>query len=275
MTDFSRTTLVVVAIITAIPMFGCTKSTDSHEQAAASSSADNSVDDLRAMKLLRNAIDAHGGYEAVSQLKAGRIELLTLGFPSGGVQDEIRSTEAFFAPRQLRRDSTFGSSTGVSTRLTYIRCGESAWERIGDTPYQETSTLESVRSLYPFQTLAELLEIEESGRVECVGVYEAEGVTGERIRVTMPGRASCDVIIDTSTHLVIQICKRAVNPRSGDVAESVTEFSDYRRHGKLMVPGKQVTRLNGERFTEVSLHSIEFLESLPAELFRPDMSPAP
>jgi glyoxylase-like metal-dependent hydrolase (beta-lactamase superfamily II) len=96
-------------------------------------------------------------------------------------------------------------------------------------------------------------------------------VSGERVRavtVATPQGAQVTLGFDPSSKLLTAVATMITDPLTGDTPNE-TVFSDYRRAGQLMVPGRRVVRFAGETMSEYRYGDPTIGAAIPDSLLAP------
>ena len=122
--------------------------------------------------------------------------------------------------------------------------------------------------LYRFPHLVLLSVLDEAASLRWLGDLTIGGDRLPAITVATPQGAQLTLGFDPSTKLLRAMATMISDPLAGDVPNE-TLFSDYRRSGQLMVPGRRVVQWGGEIMSEYSYGEPTIGVPVPDSLLAP------
>jgi hypothetical protein len=221
------------------------------------------VDDI-----VRRYVEARGGAAKLRSVESLRFTgTMELGDVKAPFVLELKR------PNRMRTEFVVQGQTGVRAFD-----GERAWERLplpGEAPRPMGQDEAAEARAQADVDLSPLVDAATKGfAVELVGRDRLPG--GETWKLVVRGREGPPrtLHVDARTHLVVQTLD--VRPVDGKPVEMVTEISDYRPHGGLVLPHRMEVGPRGKPERQVLLiEHVEVNPSLDASRFAmPGKSPA-
>ncbi|MCA9750799.1 MAG: insulinase family protein, partial [Gemmatimonadetes bacterium] len=208
-------------------------------------------------------VKALGG-DRVAKLENARIRAaVTLSTPAGEMEAESRTLYAL--PDRMRNDleiTAFGmtqSQGGAGDRLWSSARGQVA-DLDADEARDFREGWERDVFLLAYPALEDLYVLQALDPADGVESVEVRGPTGKPFRVDL----------DPKTALPIRMSWDGSNPMTGEPAEVVEEYSDYRDVAGVKRPYRTVTRIDGEPFADSIITEIQLNGDVPdSEFARP------
>jgi glyoxylase-like metal-dependent hydrolase (beta-lactamase superfamily II) len=122
--------------------------------------------------------------------------------------------------------------------------------------------------LYRFPHMVLLSVLDDAASLRWIGDLT---VNGERVRAVTfatPQGQQLTLGFDPNTKLLRSISSMIADPLAGDITNE-TVFSDYRRSGSLMIPGRRVVRWGGEEMSEYRYGDLTVGATIPDTLLAP------
>ena len=124
------------------------------------------------------------------------------------------------------------------------------------------------QNLFRLPHLVLLSALEDAATLRWIGDVTVDGARSTALTVATPQGAQLTLGFEPSTRLLRSISTLSADPLAGDV-ENVVVFTDYRRIGRVMMPGRRVSRVAGETLTDIRYTALDFDASIPDSLVAP------
>jgi hypothetical protein len=224
------------------------------------------ADDDACRAVVDRAIAAAGGAERLGGLKAAvwKTKGTFGGRPSA-------ATLSGKLPDCFRLDSEGPGPDGKPVRFTRVLNGGQGWtERGGKTEAMTPDAVAAMRATFEEKRLATTLVPlrDPANKLAPLG----EAAVGDRkalgVRVTAEGRPEMRLYFDRETGHLLRCETTARDPRAGKDVTRDLLFSNHRRFGGLVLPGKTVTKVDGKVVSDIDTVEFKAVDGLPDELFR-------
>jgi hypothetical protein len=218
-------------------------------------------DALRA--LIRRAIEAHGGRQALEQLKryhwSGRCSR------SVGVQTCMGRIECWTQQRgQLRIAESFRSDTGESLAGLTVCNGGRTWQSIEGATTEVPRGINSVADYAYYTWLLPLLDDPEV-RLSELPATRVEGKPAEGLRVAAPGRAAASLYFDKASHLLVMV-ENTLYSTDGKAIPCEHHFRDYQTVQGVRWAMTRMTQ-GGPIYSETYVEEVTFPKEIDSALF--------
>jgi len=122
--------------------------------------------------------------------------------------------------------------------------------------------------LFRFPHLVLLSILDDAATLRWLGDLTIGGDRLQAVTVATPQGAQMTLGFDPTTKLLRAMATMVADPLAGD-APNETLFSEYRRAGQLMIPGRRVSRLGGEVVSEYRYGEMTVGAAIPDSLVAP------
>lgn len=226
------------------------------------------ADEAEARAIIEKAVEAHGGQERLTKLRAVTIQFQGK-FHGAGDGVEIAGEVIGYGPDRHKLDLQFRVG-GETVRVVSALVGEGGWIQIGERTRDLTKgELAEARDLayIGWVTTLEPLLRDAAFRFSPLGELKVGDRTTTGIKVSRKGRHDLDLYFDKESRLLLK-AEGTVTERSG--GKPVTEetvFEDYREVRGTPRPHRFFVRRNGKPFLEAEVTGYQLAEGLDDDVF--------
>jgi len=233
--------------------------------------------DEKAEAVVKKAIQAHGGADALNKYKASKYAMKG-ELPVAGTDTEFTGDMAFMAPDKFRMDLTL-EVMGMKVAVHQVAHGDKVKRSVkvgdmdvpaGDDAKDEIKFAVAGRQA---QTLTPLLDAEKFS----VKAGEDEDVNGKKAAVVVATPKGFDkemkLYFDKESGLLVKTAHKGKGPGEGGAQVDVYQesyFSDFQKVNGIQVPSKVVVNHDGKKFMTATLSDYQVLEKLDDKEFTVD-----
>lgn len=227
--------------------------------------------DEAAEKVVKKAVEAHGGEKALLATKAG-----TMSFKASisvmGIDLDMNGEAAYAFPDKFKM-SMSGELMGQKFTMTQLVNGDSVKMQVQgmDVPVEDKQKdeLKQTISNQEISMIAPLLDAKKytikAEKDAKVGDNEASVIL-----VTAKGMKDMKLFFDKKTNLLIQTQRQGLDPSGQKDVDEVTELLDYKKVEGIQTPMTLKTSQDGKPFMTMKMTEVKYLEKLDAKKFTDD-----
>ena len=225
--------------------------------------------DDAAVKVVKAAVEAHGGAKALTAVKAGDMSIkATLDVM--GTDVEFAGEAAYSFPDKMSV-TLAGEVMGQKIAIVQVVNGDKVKMTVNETavPVEDKLKDELKQSVAEQQLglIVPLLDKKYTLTAEAdekVGAAEAAVV-----RVAAKGLKDAKLFFDKKTHLLVRIQRQGLNS-SGAEVDAVSDLSDYKKVDGIQTPMTIKVSHDGKAFMTMKVTEMKYLEKLDAKKFAAD-----
>jgi outer membrane lipoprotein-sorting protein len=245
--------------------------------AVALSAAGLAAADDKAEAVVKKAIEAGGGADALNKYKAARLKMsgeVTIG----GMDFEFTGTLVHSLPDRLRMDINL-EIMGMKMVIHQVVKGESVKNsiKLGDTTLPDPGDTEKEElrlqaAMHEAEQLTPLLDAKKFD----IKAADDEDVNGKKAAVVVvtPKAVNKEVkmYFDKTSWLLVKTAHKGVDNSNGAPAEVLEESysSDFKKVNGIPVATKVVVHHDGKKFLTINMSDIEVLEKIDDKEFTID-----
>lgn len=234
--------------------------------------------DDKATDIVKKAIDAHGGAEALNKYKAGRFNM-TGEMTIFGMDLKFTGKMAYVTPDKYKMELVT-KVQGMQMEINQIANGKSTKSSVklnGERqPVGGDNDAEELKFSAALQEIGQMTPLLDAKRFEIKAIDDGEfgGVkySGVQVKVIALKR-DCKLYFDKKTGLQVVTVHTAKSVGENGAAEEVLEEStnsDFKKINGLMIAGKLSVKHDGKKFMEIVCKDIEVLENIDNKEFAID-----
>lgn len=221
------------------------------------------ADEQEASQILERAIKAHGGEEAM--LRAAQSRRTDTGLQAVLANDlPFVSQVTRSLPERVRLDLELDKK--ISTTL--VLDGTRGWQKDGTgptTPLPSARVRELREEAYVWW-LATLVPLTKPGfTIASIPGIKVDGEATAGLRVTRRGYADAKLYFNVRNGLLTKIERRVAE--GGREVDKEYLYANFREFQGATLPTKEIVKVNGNRFTEMTISNYSFPEKLGAGAF--------
>jgi hypothetical protein len=223
--------------------------------------------DKAAEDVVKKAIEAHGGADALKKFVAGTYALKGTVVISGQ-ELPFTGTAAYQLPGKLRNELKI-NLMGMELPIVVIANGDKVSQRVmGQAAPLTNEVKEEVRQGALSQELTQLTPVLDGARFTIKAEPDAEvgGKAAAVVLVTGKGLNDTRMYFDKTTGLLVKTIRKALSPENKQVDEE-TIVSDYTKANGVAVPKKITVNHDGKLFMKADMTDYKLSEKLDAKLF--------
>jgi hypothetical protein len=233
--------------------------------------------DEKAEAVVKKAIQAHGGADALTKYKASKYSMKG-ELPVAGTDTEFTGDMAFMAPDKFRMDLSL-EVMGMKVAVHQVANGEKVTRKVkvgdmdvpsGDDAAQEIKFAVAGRQA---QTLTPLLESEKFA----IKAADDEDVNGKKAAVVVATPKGFDkemkLYFDKDSGMLVKTAHKGKGPGEGGAQVDVYQesyFSEFQKVNGIQVATKVVVHHDGKKFMTATLSDYQVLEKLEEKEFTVD-----
>jgi hypothetical protein len=221
--------------------------------------------------VILKAIKAHGGEEVLSKLKAATLKgkgKLTL--PGVG-EVEFTQESAHMLPDKLK-ESVQLTVMGMNIQVLAVMNGDSFVHELNGKPLKlDDETKDVIRDVGEVVKLVRLVTLtdEKTYQSSLIGEDKIDDKPVIGIRITSKNKKDYNLYFDKMTHLLVKIEHRTKDPNTKKEITEERFLQDYTKNKEgLPVPKKILVKHDGEKFMEIEVSEVEYLEKLDESEFK-------
>jgi hypothetical protein len=224
-----------------------------------------------ATDLIKKAVEAHGGEEALKKAKAG--EFAMSGDMSVlGANLKYKANIAFMLPDKY--SMTIDTELmGMKLAIAQVVNGEKAKtslngmsQKIGDAEKAELqAALTSQEMTFIYPLLDDKRFAVKAEKDAKIGDDEAWVIA-----VTPKGGKEVKLYFDKKTNLMVRMTRKGLAPGGGGEVDEVSNFSDYKKIDGVQTPMTLKVTHDGEKFLSGKITEAKYLEKIDAKKFTVD-----
>jgi hypothetical protein len=231
--------------------------------------ASRAADDVK--DIVNKAIKAHGGKEAMTKYKAGKMTAKgTLSLP--GVGDvEITQTVAYMLPDKLKEEMELEVAGNKIKTLTVMNGDKVSIEANGTKiPITDAikKALQDAKHLLKVTRLVPLVE-DKGFTLDSLGEIKVEGKPAVGVRASFKGQKDINVYFYKDSHLLAKMEYRSSDPMTEMEFTEERIISEYQKEkkGGVAVPKTAIVNRDGKKFLKAEVET-EYLEKLDDSEFK-------
>jgi outer membrane lipoprotein-sorting protein len=233
--------------------------------------------DDKAEAVVKKAIEAGGGADALNKYKAGRLKM-SGDVSIGGMDYEFNGSLAYMTPDRYRAEITadiMGMKVVMQQMVkgeqvkTSLKVGDMTLPAPGDVEKEE---LKLQAAMQEAEQLTPLLDAKKF----TIKAADDEDVNGKKAAVIVVTPKAVDKEVkyyfDKESWLIIKSSHKGLDSSSGAPAEVLEEayHSDFKKIQGIPVATKMVVHHDGKKFLTITLSDIELLEKIDDKEFTID-----
>ena len=245
--------------------------------AVALSAAGLAAADDKAEAVVKKAIEAGGGADALNKYKAGRVKM-SGEVSVGGMDLEFTGTLAYVTPDRYRMEVSM-DVMGMKLVMQQMVKGEQVKTnlKVGDTtlPAPGDAEKEELKLQAAMQEAEQLTPLLDAKKFT-IKAADDEDVNGKKAAVIVVTPKAVDKEVkyyfDKESWLIIKSSHKGIDSSAGAPAEVLEEayHSDFKKIQGIPVATKMVVHHDGKKFLTISLSDIELLEKIDDKEFTID-----
>jgi hypothetical protein len=217
--------------------------------------------------IIRQAIDAHGGEDAINKYPASTATLRG-ATTFGGGHMPFTGTVAQVVPGRYRLETTIdvlGLKTTVvqTVNADKVRQTVDGAEMTLGSPMQKE--LRQMAMMQEMSMLAPLLD-KKRFKLKSEKSIKVDGKTYLAIMAKAEGMKDVMLYFDKTNGLLVGMQRRAIDPKMVEVTE-ITSFEQYEKVSGVMVPMKQTTTHDGRPYMTLTYSDYKLLEKIDDATF--------
>ncbi len=217
--------------------------------------------------VVKKAIEAHGGADALKKLVAGSYAMKGK-VVTGGREEPFTGTAYYQLPGKMRQDLAVEAGGG-RVAVVIVANGEKASQSVNGQPEQLPDEVrkEIVQTALQ-QDLTQLTPLLEGDRFTLKAEKDADvgGRPAAVVLVTGKGLTDTRMYFDKKTGLLVKTSRKALGQDERPVQEEVL-FGDYTKVSGVQVPKSLTVNHDGKLFLQAQLSEHKLSEKLDPKLF--------
>jgi hypothetical protein len=227
--------------------------------------------DEAAEKVIKKAVEAHGGEKALTTMKAGEMTM-TANMSMMGLDLEFAGKAAYAFPDKFKT-TLDGEVMGQKLAIVQLVNGDKVKMSVNgmDIPVEEKmkDELKQAVTTQEISMIVPLLENKKytlkAGKDAKVGDAEAAVVS-----VSAKGMKDIKLFFDKKTGLLVRMQRQGLDPMGENEVDEVTDMTDYKKVDGIQTPMTIKTMHDGKAFMTMKLSSVKYYEKLEAKRFADD-----
>ncbi|WP_020473933.1 hypothetical protein [Zavarzinella formosa] len=234
--------------------------------------------DDKATELVKKAIDAHGGADALNKYKAGRLNM-NGEFALGGMSFKFTGKLSYSTPDRFKMEMN-AKVAGMNLVINQTVNGKNIKNTVTldgmKQPGGNGSDEDELRFAAALQEVGLLTPLLDAKKFEIKALDDTEfdGVKYSGIEVKVLAlKKDCKLYFDKKTGLqtiTVHQAKAANETGGMDDVKEETFGSDFKKINGVLVPMKLLVNHDGKKFMEINCKDYELLESIDAKEFAID-----
>ncbi len=234
--------------------------------------------DDKATEVVKKAIDAHGGADALNKYKAGRLNM-TGDMSVIGMNIKFTGKLAYVTPDRFKMEMV-AKVAGMKMVINQTVNGKNIKNVITldgmKQPSGGDSEEDELRFAAALQEVGQLTPLLNAKKFEVKALPDAEfnGVKYAALEVKiLTIKKDCKLYFDKKTNLQVMTAHKGKAPSETGQPEEVNEESwgsDFKKINGVMVPMKLLVNHEGKKFMEIVCKDYELLETIDAKEFAID-----
>jgi len=222
--------------------------------------------DKAAEDVVKKAIDAHGGKDALTKLLAGTYSSKgTINVQ--GMELPFTATSAYQIPGKMRQDLTV--KAGQDLKIVVVANGDKVSQTVaGQAQPLSNDVKEEILQGVVAQEVTQLTPLLEGGRFTLKAEKDADvgGKPAAVVLVTGKGLNDTRLYFDKGTGLLVRMVRKALSPEGRQVEEEAT-VSDYEKVSGVAQPKKIEVKHDGKPFMKATMSDYKLSEKLDPKVF--------
>ena len=221
----------------------------------------------RALKIVQEAIEAHGGFDSFAIAKIGQTTMEIDGQFEAGLSGKFTKVDIFHWPGRIKRTVNSREAESPLKEVTVINGGE-AWSQLNDGKPIELAVADPSRTGFPIDSLMAIASLESPETHLAIGDEELfDGRPAQAIHVAYGGKWQGASFFDKETHLCVASRKMLFDGNKKKLIAVETVYSDYTRIGPLMIPHRFQVTVDGKPFLTCVVSEVVFHDSIDEKVF--------
>jgi hypothetical protein len=227
--------------------------------------------DDEAEKVIKKAVEAHGGEKALTKMTAGEMTIKS-SMNVMGVEVEFAGEILYALPDKFKT-SLEGDVMGQKIALSQVVNGDKVKMTVMGmaVPVEDKQKDEMKQgvAMYQMSSLVPLLDKTrftlKAGKDATVGEEEAAVVT-----VTAKGIKDTKMFFSKKTGLLVRTQRQGLDPTGANEVDEVSDLSDYKKVDGIQTPMTLKTTHDGKPFMTMKVTEVKYHEKLEAKKFPVD-----
>jgi hypothetical protein len=221
--------------------------------------------------ILEKAIKAHGGEELMTKYKAGITKSKGKITVPGVGEVEFSQETAYMIPDKFKESIQMtinGMNINVITRIVGDKNSIEVNGKEMDVPEALKDALKNAGHMIKVAKLVPLLK-EKGFELSLIGVEKIEDKPAIGIRVTAKDQKDINLYFDKKTNMMVKMEFRSTDPFTQKECNEERIILEYGKDKEgLATPKKVLIKHDNEKFLELEVSEIEFLEKLDESEFK-------
>jgi len=234
--------------------------------------------DDKAAEIVKKAIEAHGGADALNKYKAGRLNM-TGSMSVVGMKIDFTGKLAYVTPDRFKLEIN-AKIAGMTMVMNQTVNGKNIKNSVTldgmKQPAGGDAQEDELRFAAALQEVGQLTPLLDAKRFEIKALPDAElnGVKFSAVEVkVLDHKKNCTLYFDKKSHLNVMTAHKGRGPSETGQPEDVNEEawgSDFKKINGVTVPMTILVNHEGKKFMEIKCKDYELLEKIDAKEFAID-----
>jgi len=215
-----------------------------------------------ALAIIDQAIQAQGGADALAKARTAVRGGEGLIYPPGDKPQKFTDELTLDLPDRWRESLTIEKQV----RFTMAVAGDKSWQATGGTVSDiGAERLREIREEIYVLWLETLTPLKEGFDLAPLPETKVNDRPAVGVKASSKGHPDVSLYFDKDTHLLAKVAR--TTKMAGLTVNKEYLFSDYKEFDGVKLPSKEVTLINGRKWTDMTINSYKFPKQLAKDMF--------